>query len=57
MALIKFPESRCLQDVICQTCFFYTLCREGVWDPEMWYYSPESEKRSASPIDNKNKYL
>lgn len=31
--------------------------REGIWDPELWYYSPESEKRSASPIDNKKKFL
>ncbi|XP_028400549.1 eukaryotic translation initiation factor 4E transporter-like isoform X2 [Dendronephthya gigantea] len=31
--------------------------REGIWDPELWYYSSESENRSASPIDNKKKYL
>ena len=49
--------SICLAYTVNMTMTFYTLSREGVWDPELWYYSEESEKRSASPIENKKKYL
>ncbi|XP_046840349.1 eukaryotic translation initiation factor 4E transporter-like [Xenia sp. Carnegie-2017] len=31
--------------------------RDGEWDPEQWYYSNESVKRSASPIDKKKSYI
>ena len=55
--LLIYRESTELSSICNDDNVVHCSCREGVWDPELWYYSEESEKRSASPIENKKKYL